>query len=184
MIQHTVESDKITINAPQWFVWQILLDLPNYPDWNPFTYQVISTLKSGDPVDLYVDMPNRGKRMQRETIQAVESPGYIAWGMEMFAPWALKALRTQHIEALPGARCLYYSDDHFKGILTPLVTAIFGRSIKQGFDSVGHALKQRAEMLWQQQEQCGGNYEPRATHTETGRYPSHPAIEGALSTWL
>ena len=31
-------------------VWQILCDLPSYPEWNPFTPRVESSLRVGDPV--------------------------------------------------------------------------------------------------------------------------------------
>ncbi len=153
MFKYTVKSDQLTINAPQQLVWKILLDFPRYPEWNPFTYQVITTLKVGDPVDLYVNMPKRGKRMQREFIQSVSAPNHVAWGMHMGAPWLLQALRTQHIDAITDQSCLYYSNDHLEGLLTPLVKLLFGHPIQIGFNSVAQALKRRAELFWQQQNQ-------------------------------
>ena len=150
MFEHTVKSDRVEINAPQQLVWDILLDLKRYPEWNPFTHQVISTLRIDDPVDLYVAMPKRGERKQREFIKAVDKPGYLAWGMHMGSPWLLKALRTQNIEAIAVDRCQYFSDDHLQGLLTPVVKLIYSNSIHSGFNAVAYALKKRAESLWQQ----------------------------------
>ena len=47
-----VVSETVTIHAPASLVWDILLDMPKYGDWNPFCVECESTLEIGAPVKM------------------------------------------------------------------------------------------------------------------------------------
>ena len=47
-----VVSETVSINAPASLVWEILLDMPKYGDWNPFCVECESTLEIGAPVKM------------------------------------------------------------------------------------------------------------------------------------
>lgn len=145
MPERVIASEKIRINAPIEKVWAILLDLPRYPEWNPFTYRVDSTLAIGAPVDLYVRMRKRGERVQREYVRTVQAPTTLSWGMTMGHAVVLTALREQKLERIDAQSCSYQSMDAFRGALTPLVTYLFGEDIEEGFNAVARALKAHAE---------------------------------------
>lgn len=148
MFKHTIYSDKVIINAPIERVWEVLMDLPRYPEWNPFTYEVVphdGSLYPGANVDLYVRMPLRGDRVSTEKVARLEAPTQLAWGMTMINPWLLKAQRDQVLEKLDDNRCSYQTWDAFRGLLTPVVVGLFGKDMKNGFDGVAHALKKRCE---------------------------------------
>lgn len=145
MPERVIASEKIRINASIEKVWAILLDLPRYPEWNPFTYRVDSTLVVGDPVDLYVRMRKRGERVQREYVRTVKAPTTLSWGMIMGHAMLLTALRTQALERIDAKTCSYQTTDAFSGALTPLVTYLFGEDIEEGFNAVARALKVHAE---------------------------------------
>lgn len=151
MFPHTIYSDPVIINAPQTFVWEILVDLPRYGEWNPFTWRVDTTLRPGDDVDLYVRMPRRGERLQREQVRSVDAPETLAWGMVMGRAWLLNALRTQRLERIDAQRCRYHTWDAFEGGLTPLVVTLFGKPIQDGFNAMALALKHHAELCWRQE---------------------------------
>ncbi len=147
--RRTIYSRVVTIHAPRALVWEILLDLPRYPEWNPFTYRVESTLVPGTPVDLYVRFARRGEVLQKEEVRIVQEPDRLAWGMKMGADFLLRAQRDQVLIALDEQRCTYQTWDAFSGLLTPLVLALFGADIEAGFNAAADALKLRAETLWQ-----------------------------------
>lgn len=148
MLNHTIYSDKVSIQAPREFVWSILIDIPRYGEWNPFTYRVDTTLNIGDPIDLYVRMPVRGDRMQTENVTIVQPPETLAWGMKMGFDWLLKAQRKQVLSTTGPDSCQYQTWDAFSGLLTPVVAKLFGEDILNGFNGVAYALKQRAESRW------------------------------------
>jgi len=144
-----VSSETVTINAPAAVVWQVLTDLPSYPQWNPFTVKVESDLTLGNPVDLYLPKPGKSGELmkQSEFVGTYEPEKSLAWGMTMKHRWVLQARRDQLIEAIDEKSCRYVTTDSFKGLLANTVIKKQGDWIKQGFDSVAFALKARAESL-------------------------------------
>src|SRR5476651_2401618 len=54
---HVARSIRIEIDAPASVVWDVLVDLPKYGEWNPFCVKCISTLEMGAPVVMTIAMP-------------------------------------------------------------------------------------------------------------------------------
>ena len=145
MFRHTIYSRKVTINAPAERVWAVLTNLERYPDWNPFTFQVLGTLETGRPVELHVRMGKRGDTVSTETVQAIEPGRMLSWGMTMGMAVFLKARRDQQLQRIDDHTCSYQTWDAFSGLLTPIVVALYGRDIQQGFNAVADALKRYCE---------------------------------------
>lgn len=136
---------EIEINAPVERVWDILVDLDRYPEWNPFTVRVDSTLEVGSPVDLYVRMKPNKEILQQEIVTAVEPNKKLSWGLTMGAKFILFTDRYQVLEPLGPNRTRYFTSDDFSGLLTPIVMMLYRSHIKAGFDGIARALKARAE---------------------------------------
>ena len=49
---YVARSKVVEINAPAQVVWEILVDLPRYGEWNPFCIAATSTFKMGDPINM------------------------------------------------------------------------------------------------------------------------------------
>ena len=146
MFNWVVKSDALDIEASAERVWDILIDVDRYGEWNPFTFRVVTSLKVGAPVDLHVDM-GPYKVTQQQQIQAVEPPGLLAWGMTMGARFLMFTRREQRVQRLGEARCRYETSDAFTGLLAPFVVLLFGRLVRRGFNNVARALKERAESV-------------------------------------
>ena len=142
MFQHTIYSDKVTLNAPHEEVWDFLCDLKNYPNWNPFTYQVDGHPVPGAKVALHVHMPIRGDRISTEIVKCADIDKTLSWGMTMLHPSLLIAQRDQKLIAINENQCTYQTWDAFSGLLTPLVIALFGKDMLNGFNSVAKALEE------------------------------------------
>ena len=144
-----VRSVTVDIEAPQAFVWEVLLDYARYPEWNPYTVRVESTCVVGDPVDLYLPDPNRpGELMhQREWVCLVDPPHRFAYEMRPTPEIDVHARRDQYVVATGQNTCQYWTTDAFDGPLASFVMEHTGAWVKEGFDSVAHALKARAEAL-------------------------------------
>lgn len=140
-----VVSAEIEIAAPSERVWEILTDLERYPDWNPFTQKVESTLELGAEVHLYTRLRSERLVHRVEYVTAHVPGERICWGMTMGARIVLAAERRQILTPLDAARTRYLSDDRISGMLTPIVMAFWGAAMQRGFDAVAAALKKRAE---------------------------------------
>ncbi len=140
-----IRADPVVINAPLESVWGALIDVVNYPRWNPFTPRVETTFVVGTPATLYVTMNEHQQRVQHETITVYEPQHAFAWASIMGKPFILKANRWQVVEPLDDKRTHYQTYETFDGLLVPLVIALYGHDIRRGFEAVGAALKQYLE---------------------------------------
>jgi hypothetical protein len=140
-----IRAEKIIVNAPLEKVWHALIDVENYPRWNPFTTRVETTFVVGEPAILYVTMNEQHRRIQREVIIVFEPQHAFAWASIMGAPFILKANRWQIVEPVDEQHTQYQTYETFAGLLVPLVMALYRQNIQRGFDAVGSALKKHVE---------------------------------------
>ncbi len=122
-----IRADKVLLNAPLEKVWPMLIDVENYPRWNPFTSRVETTFVIGEPAILYVTMNGQHQRVQHEVITIFEPSHAFAWASILGAPFILKAKRWQIVEAVDDRRPQYETDETFDGLFTPRVMALIAQ---------------------------------------------------------
>jgi len=140
-------SDRVEIEAPASIVWEIMIDLPRYGEWNPFCVEADSTLEMGAPVNMklknYLEpdsfFPNC------EYVCAFEPERLLSWQLPHDDAWPYPARRDQIIEALGPDRCAYHSTDAFLGPNGIHVIRFAGPWVKRAFNDTAYALKARAE---------------------------------------
>lgn len=146
-----VVSETVEIQAPAALVWDILLDMPKYGEWNPFCVACESSLEMGAAVKMklksYVNCEPEYFE-NTEYICALEPQKQISWALPHYDGWPYPARRDQFIEALSQTSCRYYSTDQFLGPNGIHVMRFAGPWVKKAFDDTAHALKNRAEMLY------------------------------------
>lgn len=145
---HVVTSVKVEIAAPAAFVWDVLVDYARYPEWNPYTIKVETTLELGTRIDL--TLPARDGTDQtfinREFIRIVAAPHHLRYDTGDEIP-GVHGIRDQWITEIGPDRCAYHTTDLISGKYADIVMEKTGDWIKEGFDSVANALKARVEQL-------------------------------------
>jgi uncharacterized protein YndB with AHSA1/START domain len=147
-MSHLIESVVVEIDAPAAFVWDVLLDYPRYPQWNPYTVAVSTTLVVGEPIDLTLPRPDgsEGTWVSREYVRVVEPPRLLRYDTGDTFP-GLLGVRDQVITPLGGSRCSYRTFETFTGKHAEAVFSAQGEYVKRGFDSVAVALRERVVSL-------------------------------------
>jgi hypothetical protein len=146
--EFVIESVTVEIEAPQLLVWGVLVDYARYPEWNPYTVRVETTLELGSVIDLHLPDPAKpGETFRnREYLRVVDAPHHLRYDTAEEIP-GMHAVRDQWVADLGGSRSSYRTTDRFTGDLAGYVFEHQGAWVKAGFDSVAHALKARAEAL-------------------------------------
>lgn len=147
-----VESIRVEIDAPASLVWEILIDLPRYGEWNPFCIACTSSLEMGAPVHMklksYVEP---GEVFDNcEYVCAYEPERQLSWALPYVEDWPYPARRDQFIEPLDDKRCAYHSTDALLGDNGIHVMRFAGPWIKRAFDDTAIALKERAEAMYRE----------------------------------
>jgi uncharacterized protein YndB with AHSA1/START domain len=147
-MSHVITSVEVEIAAPAAFVWGVLTDFGNYPQWNPYTVAVTTTLEIGTPIDLTLPNPDGsdGTFVNREWVRVVDPPHHLRYDTAEEMP-GIFAVRDQWLTELGPGRCAYHTTDTISGKYADKVMEMTGTWVKAGFDSVATALKARAEAL-------------------------------------
>lgn len=135
---------EIEIQAPPEKVWQVLTDLNEYSQWNPFIQKAIGTTKPGESVD--ITFKSASKEMTLHcTVIKVEPNRELRWKYHV----GLKALFSgEHsfiIEPIDANHVRFVDREVFNGLLVPLQAEDIDTNSKHGFEAMDQALKARAE---------------------------------------
>jgi len=147
-MSHVVTSVKVQIEASAQHVWDVLVDYARYPEWNPYTVRVETTLEIGSPIELTLPSYDGSGAMlvSREFIREVDPPRHLRYDNEGEVPGVVGS-RDQWITPLGPNRCTYVTTDTLSGEHAELAIELTGEWMKAGFDAVAEALKVRAEAL-------------------------------------
>ncbi len=143
-----VRSIRVEIEAPAALVWQILLDLPRYAEWNEFNPRIESTLELGAAVVMDARNPETGDVTRVIEFLAARVPErLLAWEQPATAENPDAARRDQLLEPLGPERCAFQHTDRFLGPGAAQLMREHGAWVKAGFDLMARNLKQRAEEI-------------------------------------
>ncbi len=146
-----VIEKTLEIDAPAEIVWEVISDLPRYPQWNPFCLECRSTLVPGDPIDMKVKLMAK-PQAQREWMIGCEPGRGFSYRMQPVPMGALSSFRSHEIEATGAATARYRSYFHLKGWMKFVVLGLFRSKLEDGFAGMSAAIKARAESLWAQRQ--------------------------------
>jgi hypothetical protein len=145
----TMATAKAEIEAPIEKVWQIMLDLQRYGEWNPFIVKVDADgpVRVGGRFVLHVRWPGGGGVRSPEQVTRLDGPSagraswsYIADGF-LRTIGAVRCTRVQSLESV-GAKTRYSTREDFSGWLAFAVPL---KKVQAGFEAHAAALKKRAE---------------------------------------
>jgi len=139
VIDHSVE-----IEASAETVWQAIVRLEKYAEWNPFVVACRSTLEVGSPIDMKVRLFDTFTQKQRETIFEHVPGKRLSYGVESMPLGALSSLRSHEVHAVDVHRARYDSHFELNGWLAPIVRRLLGGRLRKGFGGMTEALARRA----------------------------------------
>ncbi|MHB1287020.1 MAG: SRPBCC family protein [Leptospirales bacterium] len=135
----------IDIHAPVADIWRILTDLPRYLEWNPLVIRASGSLTVGKRLEVAVRLPGRRPMSFSPILIALFPQREFCWigtlGISaLFAgEHSFRLIPQSH-----GATRFIHSE-RFTGALPSLMGRQWYERVRQGFESMNHALKERAE---------------------------------------
>jgi hypothetical protein len=142
---------SVDIEAPPERVWQVLMDLPAYPEWNPFVTRAEGEVAVGATVS-FTGPPVKALLRTRMPATVLEvSPGrrlrFRVRLVRTGLPGLLQVEQTMTLEPRDDGGVRLWEGARFTGLLVPLLTRALNREHTPSFLAMNDALKERAERV-------------------------------------
>jgi hypothetical protein len=146
------------IDAPLQQVWDVMLDIGRYPEWNPFVVKIdcaVAQPQVGTDFILHVQFRNGQKVKTLERVSRLEQPAPDASRVvratleyEFLGPLhnlrLVRGKRQQMLETLPDGRTRYRTTERLTGLLAWAAPI---KLVQDGFERHAAGLKRRVESL-------------------------------------
>lgn len=133
-------NTQIVIDAAPEKVWKVLMDIDNYPNWNPFIRSIKGKMEIGGTISIELpDMKFKPK------ILVCTKNEKLVWKGKLLVNGLFDGEHSFLIRENLNGDVTFYHDEIFTGVLVSLFKNKLVRETRQGFESMNEALKQHVE---------------------------------------
>lgn len=142
-MNYALQTD-IEITAPPETVWDVLTNLDEYRDWNPFIISATGNVEVGERLINRMQQPGSRAMTIKPTVTEVETGRTFEWLGVLGIPGVFDGRhRFELEETVTGTRLV--QSEQFRGILVRFMRKMIDTSTRQAFEQMNSALKERAE---------------------------------------
>jgi hypothetical protein len=136
-------SSEIEIAASPEQVWAVLVDLRDYPRWNPFITRIEGELVQDSTLEVVLRPPGREGMVFRPRLLIVIEGRELKWLGRLLVGGIFDGEHHFWIERVDKG-VIFHQDEVFRGVLVPLTGSVLKRTL-QGFELMNQALKAEVE---------------------------------------
>ncbi len=137
---------QIDIDAPVRKVWELITNLENYAQWNPFVVMGKGPIRLGEKITVRAQPDGAPGKTFHPVITRLVPEKELRWLGHFPLPGLVDGEHIHILEPLGENRTRYIHDDEFTGLLVPIVWSRLGAATRKGFEKMNLALKKRAEL--------------------------------------
>jgi hypothetical protein len=139
-----VLETAIDIDASPERVWEVLLDFPRYPEWNPFITSIAGPAVAGAELAVTLAPPEGRAITMHPEVQVVDERHRFAWLGRLGVPYVFDGAHEFLVEPGSDGHVRFVQRETFRGVLVPFLRRVLART-RRGFEAMNRALKDRAE---------------------------------------
>jgi hypothetical protein len=137
-------ATAVEIDAPPARVWEVLVDLPAYGEWNPFIVEARGTVAAGETLSLRMVLPGWEPMTIEPRLLVVEPGRELRWQGRLAVPRLFDGEHAFLLTPLEGGRTRVDHVEDFAGLLLPLARALIHAKTVESFHALDAALASRA----------------------------------------
>ncbi len=143
-MRHELRTE-ITIDAPPETVWEMVTDLDQYAEWNPFIVSAAGEVAVGERLTNRM-APPEGKAMTfKPTVTEVDTGQTFEWLGRLGMPGVFDGRHRFDLSPTPDGGTRLVHSEKFSGVLVRFMRKSLDTQTRQGFEVMNTALKTRAE---------------------------------------
>lgn len=140
-----VYQTTFEVNASAETVWQVLINLDQYGDWNPQIPLASGTIEEQGKIALRLVLPGRPAMDLVATIEEVRPGRLLTWRGHVVAPWFFEGHRRFEIGPVGNSRVSVTHVEDIHGLLAPVFGVFMGAPVERSHHAFNDALRTRAE---------------------------------------
>ena len=135
---------EIEIEATPERVWDVLTDLSEYHEWNPFMLAGSGQVEIGSRLEVRIAPPGGSEMTFRPVVTEATRPMAFEWLGILGVRGLFDGRHRFELQPVVAGTRLVHSEE-FTGVLAPVVTKLLHEKTKLGFEAMNAAMKSRVE---------------------------------------
>jgi hypothetical protein len=140
-------TTEIVIHADVSIVWNTLINLDQYSEWNPFITQASGKIKEGEQLNIQISLPGDEQFEFDPKVIEVDYLHKISWSGRLWVPGLFNGEHIFEIHVRGKETCVFRQREIFRGLLVPFIWNRIGSPTREGFNQMNQKLKKRAEAI-------------------------------------
>jgi hypothetical protein len=136
---------EICINASKEKIWDLLMNVAAYPQWNPFIKSIEGTLAVGEKIHVLIAPPGTSSMKMNPTILNIQSGVEFRWIGHLLIPGLFDGEHIFQLIDNNDGTTTFVQMENFKGILVPLFAKMLDDNTKNGFETMNQKIKELCE---------------------------------------
>jgi hypothetical protein len=141
---HWSIATAVEIDAPVSRVWQVLVDLPAYSQWNPFIVEAAGKVAVGETLSLRMALSGREPMTIEPQLLVVDPERELRWKGRLLIPGLFDGEHAFVLTPLAHGRTRLDHSERFAGLLLPLARWLIYDATLEAFRALDAALAERA----------------------------------------
>lgn len=137
-------ATAVEIDAPPARVWDVLVDLPAYTEWNPFIVEASGKVAVGETLSLRMALPGWEPMTIEPRLLVVEPGRELRWKGRLLLPGLFDGEHAFVLTPLAGGRTRIDHVEDFAGLLLPIAKRLIHAATVESFHALDAALAKRA----------------------------------------
>lgn len=146
--QKTLATQCRIPHAPEQ-VWSVLSDLPSWSSWNPFIvyaavlpnqHGAVEGLRPKAKLDVRMHLPGMSEQRFKPLVLEAQANKALRWLGRTGMPGIFDGEHRFRLERLPDGSTMLHHEEHFRGVLVPILLAWMGSRLPEAFEAMNAAL--------------------------------------------
>lgn len=140
-------STSIIIEATPEAVWEVLTNMGDYGDWNPFIQELSGHLAEGAQLQVVIAPPGQSPMKFSPNVIRYEEGREFRWLGKLWFSGLFDGEHYFRLEPIDENNTRLVHGELFRGLLVRPILAMMGDNTTAGFEAMNKALKERVEQM-------------------------------------
>lgn len=137
---------ELEIPADRQDVWDVLVDVDSWEQWNPLLVHGKGIVATGEQLDITFAL-NAKRTTMKPKLLNVHSPAELRWKGSLPIPGLFSGEHVFELQKIAEGRTRLVHYEQFTGLLVPFVWGSMRENLTIGFNRMNEALKDRVVRL-------------------------------------